>query len=598
MSIAPFNASTYLSDRNTANLVGLKGRLDTLTNQLASGRSADTYGGIGAGRTTSLSAHAALSALDGYDAAIAGATTRVALANASVTQINTLGSGLQRSLTASNTSTAANTAKIARDSLDAAIDALNVDVAGQYIFGGRATDSPPVASPDTILNGDAAAGLDGLKVLIAEQKAADLGPNGNGRLTASSTGTTVTLSEDGTGAAGTEARANFGFRLISATSSNPGGITASTTIGATTPPVTVTMAKAPAEGDRIRIAINGADGSQTFVDLTARAATPTGSADTMPVFATAAQAQTYLTDRFKDADVASIQGSADLGIQLEFGAGRPASLTLGVQGNPVPGDVVTVNIGLRDGTTQSLTLTAKAGTTSNSASEFSLTGDIAANLSAAIGLALKGAAGTSLSASSAARASQDFFAGSASAGLAPRRVSADGNGYAEQASARTVIWYTGDDTASDPRATATAQVSANRVLNIGVQANEDPIRAVLSGLAMMAADGGTTAAAAGTTEATRFRALSDRARTLLVSDTVQGGVPGIASDLGLAASTLSNTKSDNRASRAALETSLDGIDTISAETVTAQLLQLQTQLQASYQVTSMLSKLNLVNYLS
>lgn len=598
MSIAPFNASTYLSDRNTANLVGLKGRLDTLTNQLASGRSANTYGGIGTGRTTSLSAHAALSALDGYDAAIAGATTRVALANASVTQINELGSGLQRSLTASNTSTAANTAKIARDSLDAAIDALNVDVAGQYIFGGRATDSPPVASPDTILNGDAAAGLDGLKVLIAEQKAADLGPNGNGRITASSSGTTVTLSEDGTGAAGTEARANFGFRLISATSSNSGGITASTTTGATTPPVTVTMAKAPAEGDRIRIAINGADGSQSFVDLTARAATPAGSADTMPVFATAADAQTYLTDRFKDAGVASIQGASDLGIQVDFGAGTPASLTLGVRGNPVPGDVVTVNIGLRDGTTQSLTLTAKAGATTNSASEFSLTGDIAANLSTAIGLALKGAAGTSLSASSAARASQDFFAGSASAGLAPRRVSANGNGYAEQASTKTVIWYTGDDTASDPRATATAQVSANRVLNIGVQANEAPVRAVLSGLAMMAADGGTTAAAAGTTEATRFRALSDRARTLLVSDTVQGGVPGIASDLGLAASTLSNTKSDNRASRAALETSLDGIDTVSAETVTAQLLQLQTQLQASYQVTSMLSKLNLVNYLS
>ena len=125
MSIAPFNASTYLSDRNTANLVGLKSRLDTLTNQLASGKTETTYGGLGAGRTTSLSAHAALSALDGYDAAINGANTRVALANASVTQINTLGDGLQRSLNASNPSTQANPAKIASNSLDAAIDALN-----------------------------------------------------------------------------------------------------------------------------------------------------------------------------------------------------------------------------------------------------------------------------------------------------------------------------------------------------------------------------------------------------------------------------------------------------------------------------------------
>lgn len=596
MSIAPFNASTFRSDRNTANLVGLKSRLDTLTTQLASGKAATTYGGLGAGRTTSLSAHAALSALDGYDAAITGATTRVTLANASVTQVNTLGDGLRRSLTASNDSTTANTPKIARDSLDAAIDALNVDAGGQYIFGGRATDSPPVVSSDMILNGDVSTNRDGLKTLIAEQKAADLGPNANGRVAASASGSTVTLSEEGTGAAGTEARANFGFRLLSATSSNPAGITAGTTTAATAPPVAISMANAPAEGDRIRVALNQPDGTQSFVDLTAKASSTPGATDTMPVFATAAEAATYLTDRFKTANVASIQGPAALAIQADFGAGTPASLTLGVTGTPSAGDTVTVNIALRDGTTQSLTLTARASADPKSTSEFSLTGDIAANLTSAVNNALKGAASTTLSASSASRASQDFFAGSASAGLAPRRVSADGNGYAEQASSKTVIWYTGDDTAADPRATATAQVSANRVLNIGVQANEAPIRAVLAGLAMVAADTGTTGAA-GTPDAVRFGAVADRARSLLVTDGTGGGVPGIASDLGLAASTLANTKTENRTNRAALQGSLDGVDTISAESVTAQLLQLQTQLQASYQVTSMLSKLTLTSYL-
>ena len=85
MSIAPFNASTYLGDRNTANLVGLKSRLDTLTNQLSSGKVGTTYGSLGTGRTTSLSAHAALSALDGYDAVITNATTRVTLASTSAT---------------------------------------------------------------------------------------------------------------------------------------------------------------------------------------------------------------------------------------------------------------------------------------------------------------------------------------------------------------------------------------------------------------------------------------------------------------------------------------------------------------------------------
>lgn len=594
MSIAPFNASTYVGDRNTANLVGLKGRLDTLTNQLASGKAATTYGGLGVGRTTSLSAHAALAALDGYDAAITGATTRVALANTSVTQVNTLGATLQRSLTASNASTATDTSKIARDSLDAAIDALNVDLGGQYIFGGRATDSPPVAATDAILNGEPAAGRDGLKTLIAEQKAADLGVNANGRIGASAAGAVVTLSEEGAGVAGTEARANFGFRLLSATSSNTAGITAGTTTKATSPDVTFTMAAAPAEGDRIRVAVNQPDGSQSFVDLTARASAATGDADAMPVFATAAEAQTYLNDRFEGVPVASIQGPAALDLQANFGTGTPASLTLGITGTPKAGDTVTINLALRDGTTQSLTLTARASADATSTTDFALTGDIAANLSNAVNNALKGAATTTLSASSASRATQDFFAGSASPGLAPRRV--EGDGYAGQASDTTVIWYTGDDTAADPRATATAQVSATRVLNIGVQANEAPIRAVLSGLAMVAAES-SAGGAAGTPGAQHVNALADRARNLLVSDTAKDGVPGIAADLGLASSTLANTKASNRESRAALEGSLDGVDTVSAESVTAQLLQLQTQLQASYQVTSMLSKLTLVNYL-
>ena len=604
MSIAPFNASTYLGDRNTANLVGLKSRLDTLTNQLSSGKVGTTYGSLGTGRTTSLSAHAALSALDGYDAVITNATTRVTLANASVTQINTLGDGMRRSLTASNSSTIANTPQVARNSLDAAVDALNVDLAGQYIFGGRATDSPPVASTDTILNGDVAKGLAGLKTLIAEQKTADLGlPAGSGRISTAvpaSPGNSVTISEDGTGTTGTETRANFGFRLLSATSSNATAISASGTTNATAPPVTFNLAKPPAEGDRLRIAINQPDGTQSFVDLTAKASASAGATDTMPVFATAAEAQSYLNTRFAAEPVASIQGPSNLGVQANFGSGTPASLTLGVTGTPVAGDTVTVSVAMRDGTTQTLTLTASADTDATSTTEFSLAGGpeaVAKSLSQAVTNALKGAASTSLAASSASRAAQDFFAGSQSTGLAPRRISTDGNGYAEAASTQTVIWYTGDDTASDPRATATAQIGANRVLNIGVQANEAPIRKVLAGLAMIAADAGTTAVS-GTPEARRFSALADHANTLLVSNNTTGGVPGIASDLGLAASTLSDTKTENRTNRNALQGSLDGVENISAEDVTAQLLQLQTQLQASYQVTSMLSKLNLVNYLS
>ncbi len=603
MSIAPFNASTYLGDRNTANLVGLKSRLDTLTNQLSSGKVGTTYGSLGAGRTTSLSAHAALSALDGYDAVITNATTRVTLANASVTQINTLGDGLRRSLTASNSSTIANTPQVARNSLDAAVDALNVDLAGQYIFGGRATDAPPVASTDTILNGDVAKGLAGLKTLIAEQTKADLGA-GTGRVGAAVTGTNgtiVTIGEDDGGTNAMENRANFGFRLLDVKSSNVAAIDPKVTSAGAPADVIFAFAQAPQDGDRLRVTLNQADGTQTFVDYTIKAtAADNDPAALRPDVAVAELNKRFgpdLVKNFGTVSVAGIQGPQNLGITSTYANGKAATVDLAIKGVPVAGDTVTVSVGMRDGTTQTLTLTAQADAGESSATGFSLVGNVATNLKDAVNKALGAAASTSLAASSASRASQDFFAGSQSAGLAPRRISADGNGYAEAARTDTVIWYTGDDTASDPRATATAQIGANRVLNIGVQANEAPIRKVLAGLAMMAADAGTTAVS-GTPEAKRFGALSDHAARLLVSNDTTGGVPGIASDLGLAASTLSDTKTENRTNRNTLQSSLDGVENISAEDVTAQLLQLQTQLQASYQVTSMLSKLNLVNYLS
>lgn len=596
MTITSFNASTYAADRNTANLVGLKSRLDTLTNQLSTGKAADTYGGLGSARTTSLSAHAALSALDGYDSAITGATTRVSLASATVTQIGTLGDGVQKILSATNGSTFNNTSQVAHNSLEAAIDALNQSTAGQYIFGGRATDAAPVASSDTILNGDVGNGLDGLKTLIQQQKTADLGPNGNGRVASTVSGRTVTVSEEGTGTAGTEARANFGFRLVSATSSNTTAISASATTPATTPDVNFTLANAPQDGDKIRVAINQADGSQSFVDLTARAGATDGSENTIPVPTTIADAQTFLNDRFKGVAVASVQAAAGLGIAADFATGSPAQLSLTVNTPPTVGDSVTFNLALRDGTTQAITLTAAASADSTSTTAFSTSGDVAANISNALSNALKGAAATTLSASSASRASQDFFAGSKSAGLAPRRIAADGNGYAQQASTKTVIWYKGDDTSVDPRATATVQASATRTLNIGVQANEAPIRTVLSGIALTAAETFSDATS-GSTEAVRFNAVADRSRALLGSTADQSGIAGMASDLGLAASNLSDAKDQNKTTRAALQDSLDGVDTVSAESVTAQLLQVQTQLQASYQVTSMLSKLTLVSYL-
>ena len=597
MTISSFAAGTYRFDRQSANLVGLKSQLDTVTTQLSTGRTAETYGGLGASRTTSLSAHAAISAQDGYLAAITSADTRVKLTSASLSQLKTLADGTRSDLTSlvasRNDTLPDRSVQLADNNLSAAIDALNQQAAGVYVFSGRATDTRPVASQDTMLNGDASAGLDGLKTLIAEQKSADLGSGGNGRLTQGTSGATVTLTEE----ADARARANFGFSLLSATASAGAAVSASLT-PATAPDVALSFASLPADGDRVRVAVTLADGSQKVMDLTARTSPAVGATDSFAIGATPEESAANLKSLIGDAAIASVQSASPPGLAATFANGSPASLALAVNGTPTAGQTVTLKLGLHDGTTTTITLTAAATADAGSSSTFAIGAtpdETAANLSATLANALKSAAGTELSASATARASLNFFQGSPSAGLEPRRVAADGNGYAETTAGKTVIWYKGDDTAADPRATATVQVGASRTVEIGAQANEAAIRTTLAGLAAMAAE--SFATGTGTTDTARFQAVADRASVILTPKEGAASLEDLGTDLGLAASSMANAKSVATATKATLQGSLDGVDTVSTEEVAAKLLSLQTQLQASYKVTSMLSEMSLVNYI-
>ena len=79
MTITPFAAGSYTSTLNTQRLVAAKEKMDGLTTQLSTGRVAETYGGLGASRTTSLTAHAQVARLDGYGASITSALNRITL---------------------------------------------------------------------------------------------------------------------------------------------------------------------------------------------------------------------------------------------------------------------------------------------------------------------------------------------------------------------------------------------------------------------------------------------------------------------------------------------------------------------------------------
>ena len=279
-----------------------------------------------------------------------------------------------------------------------------------------------------------------------------------------------------------------------------------------------------------------------------------------------------------------------------------ASFTLGVASQPTAGDTISFALKLPDGTSTTVTLAAAATASADSTSAFKIGADVnatAANISAALGNALQAAAGGALTASATARAAQNFFTGSASAGVTPQRVTFDANknptGYTAGTPQNTVVWYQGEDGGTDPRASQTVQISATGTVQTGGRANEAAIRATLAGLATVAfglPDSGSANAG------TAYQAISDRAKPLLATADTSPGVQDIVTSLSLAATRLSDAATTNTAAQNTLQDTLEGVEQAPIQETVVKLLDIQNRLQASYQLTSTLSKLSLVNYLS
>ncbi|WP_267425610.1 flagellin [Methylobacterium sp. GC_Met_2] len=270
-TITPFAAGSYITARNASHLTALKNQLNDLSNQVSSGKVATTYGGLGSGRSTALSAQATLSALTGYAAGIGIAQTRTNLAVTSLTQVATIGTSARDALNNGLQSAAATTVAgraTALSDLQTALDTLNQSAAGNYLFGGGNATTQPVVDGTTILNGST--NSDGTKKLglqgyIADQVAADLG-SGMGRLTVSSAGINpVVVSEPNDATRGT-----FGFTLGNASSSTT-AITAAPVTGTTGAPgsVSFNVTGQPAVGDSVTVTLQMHDGTSTTLTLTA-----------------------------------------------------------------------------------------------------------------------------------------------------------------------------------------------------------------------------------------------------------------------------------------------------------------------------------------
>lgn len=281
-------------------------------------------------------------------------------------------------------------------------------------------------------------------------------------------------------------------------------------------------------------------------------------------------------------------------------AGSPPAMSVDMTGGvPNAGDSVTLRFTLPDGSATNLTMTATT-TAPPGDNQFLIGADgtaTAANLNSSLNAAIGKLADTALTAASAVQASNEFF--SADANNPPPRVTGPGFDTATAmttgSAADTVIWYTGEAGSDSARSTSTARIDLNLVVGYGVRANEQGLRTVVQNLATLAA---VTISPTDPNGGELSAALNSRLTANLSGSAGVQSVADIRTDLAGAQVSINAAKTRHQQQSATMADYLQQIEGVSNEDVGATILTLQTRLQASMQVTSMMYQTSLVNFMN
>jgi flagellin-like hook-associated protein FlgL len=273
--------------------------------------------------------------------------------------------------------------------------------------------------------------------------------------------------------------------------------------------------------------------------------------------------------------------------------GTPAAISVDLGAtNPSAGDSVTFTFNMPDGTTEELTLAATT-VSPPPAGSFTIgatSADTAVNLQASLTTSVGNLANTSLVAASALQASTNFFADP------PQRVSgspATATALIAGTATNTVKWYTGEAGTGSARASATARIDQSLTVQYGARANEDAIRNQIATIAAFAA---MTTSSSDPNAGAQVAELSQRVTGALSTPSGQR-VTDIQAEFANAQTVMSDAQGRQTQAKSMLQSIVDQAESISENEVATQLLALQTNLQASYQTTSMLAQLSLVKFL-
>lgn len=267
MSISSIN---YGSSVLGAQVRNINQQLTDLSTQLSTGKLSQNYSGMGTNEGFAIASRAQLSNIAAYTDTITNVNVNINLANTALQSLTTIRNTVQTGSATSSQALNVNGQTVAQNTAAAQfgsmVGVLNTQSGNRYLFSGTAYNTQSVANAGDIINGTTTQA--GLKTVMAERQAADLGANGMGRLVQSQpTASSLQVSEDVAGSP-------FGLKIAAVSST----LTGATLTGPSGSPVSFSVdlnGVNPKNGDKLSVQFALPDGSTEQIDLTASTATPT-----------------------------------------------------------------------------------------------------------------------------------------------------------------------------------------------------------------------------------------------------------------------------------------------------------------------------------
>ena len=229
MSISSIN---YGSSVLGAQVRNINQQLTDLSTQLSTGKLSQNYSGMGTNEGFAIASRAQLSNIAAYTDTITNVNVNINLENTALQSLTTIRNTVQTGSATSSQDLNVNGQTVAQNTAAAQfgsmVGVLNTQSGNRYLFSGTAYNTQSVANAGDIINGTTTQA--GLKTVMAERQAADLGANGMGRLVQSQAAGVISVAED-------SATSPFGLKIAAVSST----LTGATVTGPSGSPVSFSV---------------------------------------------------------------------------------------------------------------------------------------------------------------------------------------------------------------------------------------------------------------------------------------------------------------------------------------------------------------------